>query len=188
MDERQSSLEKLVILMLINKCEIEGLAIVDLKRIEDERGFFARTFCQEEFKKAGLNAVVSQCNLAYTKTKGTLRGMHFQREPKSEAKFVRCVRGAAWDVAVDLRESSPTFLQHMAVELSAENRISFYIPEGFAHGYQTLTDDTELCYQVSEVYSPEFEGGVRYNDTKLAISWPLPVASVTDKDASWPDL
>jgi len=160
--------------MDIKKCEIEGVAIIDLNRMGDD--------------KSGLNPNVVQCNLSYNQFKGTLRGMHLQKSPKAEVKLVRCVRGAIVDVAVDLRESSATYLQHVMVELSAENRTALYIPEGFAHGFQTLSDDTEVCYQVSEFYSPESEDGLRYNDEKLNISWPLPVASISEKDAAWPDL
>jgi len=174
--------------MDIKECEIAGVAIINLNSIGDERGFFARTFCHDEFVKAGLNPSVMQCNLSFNRFKGTLRGMHMQNPPKAECKLVRCVRGEIVDVAVDMRETSSTYLKHIMIELTAENRTALYIPEGFAHGFQTLTDDTEVCYQVSEFYSPESEAGLRFDDPKLSINWPLPVASISDKDAQWPNL
>lgn len=165
---------------------VPGPTLVDLELREDERGFFARTFCREEFVAAGLDPMVEQCNLSYTRTRGTLRGMHYQLEPAPEAKFLRVVRGAILDVVVDLRPGSPTRLQHVAVELTAENRRGFYIPPYFAHGFQTLADDTEVVYQMSRPYTPGVERGIRYDDPALGLDWPLPVTVISEKDLLWP--
>lgn len=172
--------------MKFTETKLQGAFIVDLKEIGDERGFFARTFCAKEFEQHGLNPNVVQCNLSFNVHKGTLRGMHYQLAPAMENKFVRCTRGALVDVIVDIREGSPTYLQHIGVELTADNRRALYVPEGFAHGFQTLEDNTEACYQVSEFYTPEQERGLRYSDPKLGIDWPLPVATISDKDNAWP--
>lgn len=165
---------------------LEGPVLIDLELREDDRGFFARTFCREEFAAAGLDPHVEQANLAFTRHAGTVRGMHYQVDPAPEAKLVRCVRGRLLDVAVDLREGSPTRLRHVAVELSADNRLALYVPPYFAHGYQTLDDDTEILYQVSGAYHAPSERGLRYDDPALGITWPLPVSSISDKDRSWP--
>ncbi|ACV79524.1 dTDP-4-dehydrorhamnose 3,5-epimerase [Nakamurella multipartita] len=165
---------------------IDGVAIVELEERRDDRGFFARSFCQDEFAAHGLLPEVVQCNLSYNHRAGTLRGMHFQLEPATEAKLVRCISGAIVDIIVDLRPGSPTYRQHVAVELSAANRRSFYVPPMFAHGFQTLVDNTEVLYQVSERYTPGQERGLRYDDPALGLSWPLPVSAISDKDASWP--
>ena len=172
--------------MIISKTAIEGPAVVDLDLRSDDRGFFARTFCIEEFGAAGLQTVVEQCNLSGNYRAGTLRGMHFQIAPHPEAKLVRCIRGAIVDIIVDMRPESPTRLQHVAVELTADNRRAFYVPPYFAHAYQTLTDDTEVMYQVSGSYEPSAERGLRHDDPALGIQWPLPVSVISAKDASWP--
>ena len=172
--------------MIISTTNIEGPAVIDLDLRSDDRGFFARTFCIEEFGAAGLQTVVEQCNLSGNYKAGTLRGMHFQIAPHPEAKLVRCIRGRLLDVIVDMRPESPTRLQHVAVELSADNRRSFYVPPYFAHAYLTLEDDTEVMYQVSGSYEPTAERGLRWNDPLLGIEWPVEVTTISAKDASWP--
>lgn len=159
--------------------------IIELEPKEDERGFFARSFCQEEFKAHGLNSRVVQCNISFNRKRGTLRGLHYQIAPYEEAKLVRCTRGAIYDVIIDLRPESPTFKQWIGVELTAENHRMLYVPEGFAHGFQTLEDNTEVFYQVSEFYHPESERGVRWDDPAFNIEWPLPVTVVSEKDQRW---
>lgn len=168
------------------KTPIDGVAILDLEQHHDHRGFFARSFCRDEFSANDLLPDVAQCNISHNHAAGTLRGMHYQLAPATEAKLVRCIAGAIVDIIVDLRPGSPTYLQHVSVELSAANRRSLYVPPMFAHGYQTLVDDTELLYQVSERYTPGMERGLRYDDPVLALSWPVPVSTISDKDASWP--
>lgn len=165
---------------------LSGLAVVYGQPRVDERGRFVRVFCAQEFAalRAGLRIV--QVNLSRTTRRGTVRGMHFQRGPGADAKLVRCVRGAVYDVAVDLRPGSPTFLRWVAVELSAEAENAVFIPEGFAHGFQALSDGTELLYLHTAAYAPDCEGGVRYDDQRLAIEWPLPVAAVSARDRSFP--
>jgi len=162
--------------------ELKGAYIIELERREDERGFFARSFCQKEFAQHGLKPVIAQGNLASNRRKGTLRGMHFQYPPAAETKLVRCTRGAILDIIVDLRPESPTYLRHIAVELNAENQRGLYVPERFAHGYQALEDNTDTSYQVGEFYTPSAEGGLRYDDPRLGLSWPLPVSVMSDKD------
>ena len=174
--------------MIISGTAIEGPAIVDLDRRSDDRGFFARTFCVTEFADAGLSTEVEQSNLSFNHRAGTLRGMHFQVAPHPEAKLVRCIAGAVLDIIVDVRPGSPTWLQHVAVELSAENRRALYVPPYFAHGYQTLVDGAEVMYQVSGAYVPAAERGLRWDDPELGLAWPLPVAVISAKDASWPML
>ena len=165
---------------------IAGVAIIDLELREDDRGFFARSFCQDEFAEHGLLPDVLQCNISYNYEAGTLRGMHYQLPPATEAKLVRCIAGAIVDQIVDLRPDSPTYLQHVSVELSAKNRRALYVPPMFGHGYQTLVPDTEVMYQVSERYTPGQERGLRFDDPALGLSWPLPVSKISDKDADWP--
>ena len=172
--------------MIINRTPIEGVAIIDLELREDYRGFFARSFDSSEFAAAGLEPVVDQCNISGNHKAGTLRGMHFQIAPHPEAKLVRCIRGSLLDVIVDMRPGSPTRLQHVAVELSAANRRSFYVPPYFAHAYLTLEDDTEALYQVSGSYAPAAERGLRFDDPALGIDWPVPITTISEKDASWP--
>lgn len=174
--------------MIFTATELPDVVMVDLERRGDERGFFARAWCAREFAEAGLSTELVQCNLSFNESRGTLRGMHFQRAPHAEAKLVRCTRGAIFDVAIDLRPDSPTHGRWVGVELTADNRRALYVPEGFAHGYQTLVDGTETFYQVSEWYTPDFEGGVRWDDPAFGIEWPLPDDPVlSPKDASWPD-
>jgi dTDP-4-dehydrorhamnose 3,5-epimerase len=164
---------------------LAGAFAVELARVEDDRGFFARSFCVEEFRAHGLNPAVAQCNVSWNRRKGTLRGLHFQARPHEEAKLVRCTRGAVWDVIVDLREDSPTRLRWHAVELSADSRLALYVPEGFAHGFQTLQDDCEVLYQMAVPYRPELARGVPWNDPKLAIAWPLKDPILSERDRSY---
>lgn len=172
--------------MIFVETELDGAYIVDLERREDARGYFARAFCQREFEAKGLRSVVAQVNFASSRGKGTVRGMHFQYPPAAEAKLVRCTRGAVLDIIVDLRPESATYLRHVAVELSEENQRALYIPERFAHGYQTLRDDVGVSYQASEFYAPTAEDGLRHDDPRLGLVWPLPVASISDKDLRFP--
>lgn len=167
--------------------DLSGAFIIEAQPIQDERGFFARTWCQREFEAYGLNPSLVQCNISYNKNKGTLRGMHYQAPPHEEAKLVRCIRGAIYDVVLDLRHNAPTFRQWVAVELTADNRRMIYAPEGFAHGFQTLEDDTEVFYQMSEFYHPECACGVRWDDLVFNIQWPIPKPILSDKDRSFPD-
>jgi dTDP-4-dehydrorhamnose 3,5-epimerase len=146
---------------------------------------FARTFCANEFRAQGLVDVFVQCNTSWNVSKGTLRGLHFQLSPSSEVKLVRCTAGALWDVIVDLRPQSATYLQHVAIELTAGNRLALYIPEMFAHGFQTLEEGTEVFYQMSQFYAPKLARGIRYDDPKIGIKWPLPVTSISDLDLNW---
>jgi dTDP-4-dehydrorhamnose 3,5-epimerase len=168
--------------MLFTETKLAGAYILDLERREDERGYFARAFCQHEFADHGLKTVIAQANVAFNRDRGTVRGMHFQFPPAAETKLVRCTRGAIVDIIVDLRPESPTYLEHVAVELSEENGRALYVPERFAHGYQVLRDNTETSYQVGEFYSPPNERALRYDDPRLELSWPLPVTQISDKD------
>lgn len=172
--------------MKILRTPLDGVAVIELERKEDDRGFFARTYDREEFVRAGLEPAVEQCNMSYNHRAGTLRGMHLQVAPHPETKLVRCVRGALVDIIVDMRPGSPTRLQHVAVELTAENRRALFVPAHFAHGFQTLVDDTEAVYQVSGAYAPQAERGLRHDDPGLGLSWPLPATAISDKDRSWP--
>ena len=165
---------------------IPGPTVVEPELLVDDRGCFARTFSRAEFADAGMEPMVDQCNLSFNHLAGTLRGMHLQVAPAPEAKMVRCTRGSIVDVVVDVRPGSATYLQHVAVELTAENRLSLYVPPFFAHGYQTLVDASEVSYQVSSPYTPGAERGLRYSDPDLDLPWPLPVSLVSDKDSSWP--
>jgi dTDP-4-dehydrorhamnose 3,5-epimerase len=174
--------------MKFHEAPLSGAAVIEIETHEDDRGFFARAFCQREFEEHGLGPTVAQANLAFNHKRGTLRGMHYQLPPAAEAKLIRCIRGAVYDVIVDLRLDSPTYLHHFGVELSADNRRALYVPELFAHGYQTLADDTEVLYQVSEFYTPGQERGLRHDDPLLAIDWPLPVSVISPKDAAWPHM
>jgi dTDP-4-dehydrorhamnose 3,5-epimerase len=174
--------------MIFTETPLPGAFVIELELHEDERGFFARTFCANEFSEHGLQPVVAQANVSFNHEKGTLRGMHHQVAPAEEAKLVRCSAGAIHDVIIDLREQSPTHLSHFGVELSAQNRKALYVPERFAHGYQTLSDGAEVTYQVSEFYSPGHGAGVNYADPAFGIKWPLPVTAISDKDSSWPHL
>lgn len=172
--------------MLFTETPLKGAFVVDLEAFEDPRGRFARWFCAREFEAHGISSRVAQCNLSVNYKAGTLRGMHFQRPPGAEQKLVRCTRGAIYDVIVDLRPDSPTFRQHFAVELSMANGRALVIPELFAHGFQTLADDTDVIYVMSEFYQPEYADGLRFDDPSLGLSWPLPVTEINDKDRCWP--
>jgi dTDP-4-dehydrorhamnose 3,5-epimerase len=174
--------------VLFTETKLKGAFVIDIERREDSRGFFARSFCQHEFAGHGLKPVIAQANIAFNKKKGTLRGMHFQFPPSAETKLVRATRGAILDIIVDLRPESPTYLEHVAVELSEENGRALYVPERFAHGYQVLRDETETTYQVGEFYTPHAEGGLLYDDPRLGLRWPLPVAAMSDKDQVWAPL
>jgi dTDP-4-dehydrorhamnose 3,5-epimerase len=171
--------------MIFTETRLKGAFIIDLERKEDERGFFARAFCQAEFKDHGLKPVIAQANIASNLRKGTLRGLHFQYPPKAETKLVRCTRGAILDIIVDLRPESRTFLDHIAVELNQDNQTALYVPERFAHGYQALHDGTDTSYQVGESYAPSAEGGLRYDDPQLKLHWPLPVSVISPKDQAF---
>jgi dTDP-4-dehydrorhamnose 3,5-epimerase len=172
--------------MLIHPTPLAGAALIELKRLEDDRGFFARSFCRQEFLDAGLEPAVEQCNLSFNHHAGTLRGFHYQLEPNAEAKTIRCFRGGIYDVIVDLREDSPTYLQHYGAELTADNRLALHVPKGFGHAYLTLVDGTETMYQVSHPYTPGAERGLRWDEPALGVAWPVPVRHVSAKDASWP--
>ena len=172
--------------MNFTETELPGAVIVDPQLIEDDRGFFTRTFCSREFEEHGLLPRVAQCNLSFNHKAGPLRGMHFQVPPAGEAKFVRCVQGAILDVIVDLRPDSPTYLRHISVELTAANRRALYIPPLFAHGYQALADESEVLYQVSEFYTPSAERSLRFDDPLLGISWPREVTVISEKDCNAP--
>ncbi len=165
---------------------LDGAFVVDVEKHADERGFFARTYCVEEFRARGLIAQVAQCSLSFNRVTGTLRGMHYQGAPAAEVKLVRCTAGAIYDVIVDVRPGSPTFGQYFGLELSALNRRALYVPELFAHGFQTLSDGAEVLYQISELYTPGCARGLRYDDPALGIRWPLPVSVISEKDANWP--
>lgn len=167
---------------------LPGAYVVELEERSDDRGFFARTFCAREFAHQGLTTRISQCNLSYNRRRGTLRGLHYQAEPAGEAKLIRCIAGAVHQVLVDMRPQSATYLRHVAIELSAANRLAVYLPELVAAGIQTLEDDTSLLYQVSEFHTPEAERGMRFDDPAIGIDWPLPVTEISDKDAAWPYL
>ena len=173
--------------MRLSPTAIAGAQLVELERIDDERGFFARSYCAREFQAAGLAECAAQCNVSFNRSRGTLRGMHFQRAPHAEAKLVRCTRGTIYDVIVDLRKDSSSFLKWVAVELSAENRRALYIPEGIAHGFQTLEDACEVFYQMSAFYHPEAAAGVRWNDPAFRIEWPIAKPTVSPRDAGYPD-
>src|ERR1700704_4614361 len=171
--------------MVFTETKLKGAFLIDLERREDSRGFFARAFCQKEFTAHGLKPTIAQANVAFNSNKGTLRGMHFQFPPAGETKFVRATRGAILDIIVDLRPESPSYLQHISVELTEDNHRALYVPERFAHGYQTLADKTETSYQVGEFYTPGSEGGLLYNDPRLKLQWPLPVSVISEKDEVW---
>jgi dTDP-4-dehydrorhamnose 3,5-epimerase len=173
--------------MIFTETKLQGACIIDIAPHHDERGFFSRSWCRREFEEHGLDSNLVQCNISYNKLKGTLRGMHLQLPPFGEAKLVRCTRGKILDVIIDLRSASPTYRQWLGVELSAENRSALFVPVGFAHGFQTLEDETEVFYQMSEFYSPECSRGLRWNDSAFGIQWPLPLSIISAKDAELPD-
>lgn len=171
--------------MIFTETKLRGAFIIDLERRTDERGFFARAFCQNEFRDHGLKPTIAQANIASNLKKGTLRGMHFQYPPAAETKLVRCTRGAILDIIVDLRPESPTYLEHVEVELNEDNMSALYVPERFAHGYQALRDGTDTSYQVGEFYTPNAEGGLKHDDPKLGLRWPLPVSVISPKDQAF---
>jgi len=172
--------------MKFSKTSLGGLWLIDLELREDERGFFARTYCQNEFAEHGLNTQWPQCNLTLTKKRGMLRGLHFQAEPKPEIKLIRCSAGAVYDVLVDVRPGSPTFGKWEGFELTAQNHRTLYVPGGFAHGFQCLTEDCEVFYQMSEVYFPELFRGVRWNDPQINIQWPIADPILSERDRNLP--
>jgi len=174
--------------MIFAETKLKGVFVIEPERIEDERGFFACSWARNEFEQRNLNPQLVQCNISFNPKRGTLRGMHYQEAPYQETKLVRCTRGAIIDVAVDLRVGSPTRHQWVSVELTSDNRYMFYIPEGFAHGYQTLVDDTEIFYQMSEYYHPESARGLRWNDPLLSIEWPFTPNIIAKRDANYPDI
>jgi dTDP-4-dehydrorhamnose 3,5-epimerase len=165
---------------------LPGAFVLELQPMADERGLFARTFCAREFVEHGMTPRLVQCSVSYNHQKGTLRGLHYQRPPQEEAKLVRCTAGSVYDVIVDLRPDSATCWQHFGVELSAKTRRAIFVPQGFAHGFQTLEDNTEVFYQMSEFYAPDLAAGIRHDDPKLGVAWPLPVSVLSEKDRSWP--
>jgi dTDP-4-dehydrorhamnose 3,5-epimerase len=173
--------------MIFVETELKGAYLIELEKIEDHRGFFARTWCQEEFSRHGLNSRLVQCSVSFNKRKGTLRGMHFQIPPYEEAKLVRCTQGAIHDVFIDLRRNSPTYKKHVSATLTSDNRRMLYIPEGFAHGFQTLADNTEVFYQMSQVFSADHARGVRWNDPVFSIVWPEDDRTILDRDQNYPD-
>jgi len=173
--------------MIFVETNLQGACVVRIQRFEDDRGFFARTWCRREFAARELVAGLVQCSISFNQRKGTLRGMHYQAEPFQEAKLIRCTRGSIYDVSIDLRPWSPTFKQHVGVVLSADNRDALYVPEGCAHGFQTLEDDTEVFYQMTEFYAPEHARGVRWNDPAFGIQWPDSEPTILERDGSYPD-
>ena len=172
--------------MIFTETRLKGAYIIEPERQEDERGFFARTFCRKEFEAQGLNPRVVQCSVSFNEKRGTLRGIHYQALPHAEAKSVRCVRGAIYDVIVDLRRESPTFKQWTAVELSAGNGKMLYVPEGVGHGFQTLVDSSEVFYQMSEFYHPECARGLRWDDPVIGVEWPLVPSVMSQRDLTFP--
>jgi len=173
--------------MIFTETELKGAFVIEPERREDPRGFFARTWCEKEAVAHGINPQIVQCNISFNRGKGTLRGMHYQKPPFAEAKLVRCTMGAIHDVILDLRPDSPTFKRHITIVLTAENRTMLYIPDGFAHGFQTLTDNTEVFYQMSQVYSPDAAAGVRWNDPAFRIDWPPDERIINERDQTYPD-
>jgi dTDP-4-dehydrorhamnose 3,5-epimerase len=172
--------------MIFTETKLQGAYLISIEKLQDSRGFFARSWCQQEFSNYNLNSNLVQCNISFNYHKGTLRGMHYQTAPYQEAKLIRCTKGAIYDVIVDLRQNSITFGQYVAVELSANNYEMLYIPEGFAHGFLTLTDNTEVFYQMSEFYQPQYAKGFKWNDPWCNIQWPSNINIISDQDRSWP--
>lgn len=173
--------------MIFAETPLAGAFVIEPERLEDTRGFFARTWCEREFEARGLETRIAQCSTSFNKKKGTLRGMHYQVPPAAETKIIRCTRGSLYDVIIDLRSGSPTFTRHFAAVLTAENCKMLYVPTGFAHGFQTLEDDTEVLYQMSEFYSPDHARGVRWDDPVFAIRWPENERTIVERDGSYPD-
>ncbi len=173
--------------MIFTETSLPGAFVLEPERVEDSRGFFARTFCARDFESRGLNARIAQTNVSYNPRRGTLRGMHYQRAPFAEAKLIRCTRGAIHDVIIDLRPGSPTYEAHVGIRLDAENRKMLYVPEGFAHGFLTLEEGTEVSYQISQFYNPEYGTGVRWNDPAFGIAWPEAITVIAERDRTYPD-
>jgi dTDP-4-dehydrorhamnose 3,5-epimerase len=172
--------------MIFSRVKLDGAWLIDIEPREDERGFFARVWCRKELAAHGLDIEVAQESVSFTRHRGTVRGFHFQRSPHDENKLVRCTRGAILDVIVDLRPRSATFLRWQGFELTAENRRAIYIPKGFAHGFQSLTDNVEMFYQISAFYAPEAAAGYRYDDAAFGVSWPFPPTVISERDLRWP--
>jgi dTDP-4-dehydrorhamnose 3,5-epimerase len=173
--------------VIFKPTELPGAYVIEPERKEDSRGYFARTFCEKEFASFGLDTHIAQCSVSFNQRKGTLRGMHYQVASFEEVKVVRCIRGAIYDVIIDLRRNSPTFKKHLAVELDERNGNTLYVPAGFAHGFQTLADDSEVFYQMSQLYSADHARGVRWNDPAFAIPWPKVTRTILERDQSYPD-
>jgi len=173
--------------VIFKETELAGACLIELEELHDDRGFFARSWCQREFESHGLNPRVVQCNVSFSARKGTLRGLHYQSPPREEAKLVRCTAGSIYDVIVDLRPASPSFKRHLGVILTATEHNMLYVPEGFAHGFQTLEDNTEVFYQMSEFYVAEASRGLRWNDPAFAIQWPSPPTVISERDQNHPD-
>lgn len=173
--------------MIFTETRLKGAFIIDPERRVDDRGFFARSWCQEEFKAHDLNLALAQCNISFNRARGTLRGMHYAAAPFQEAKLVRCTAGSVYDVIIDLRADSATYKQHVGEVLSADTRRMLYVPEGFAHGFQTLEDNTEVFYQMSQCYSPGHARGLRYDDPAFGIAWMIPESVMLDRDRNYPD-
>jgi dTDP-4-dehydrorhamnose 3,5-epimerase len=173
--------------MLFTETTLKGAYLIEPEKLVDERGFFARSFCVKEFEKHGLNPGLVQCNISFNHKKGTLRGMHYQKAPCAEAKLVRCTQGALYDVIIDLRRDSKTYLQNYGVRLDARNRLMLFIPEGFAHGFITLEDETEVFYQMSEFFSPQHAAGFRWDDPSFGIQWPIELEVISERDRNYPD-
>ncbi len=173
--------------MIFSEAPLAGVFIIDLQPVDDERGFFARSWCRREFEEHGLDSSLAQCNISFSPRMGTLRGMHYQHPPCTETKLVRCTQGALHDVIIDLRFDSPTFLKWFGMKLSAENRTMLYIPKGIAHGFQSLVSNTEVYYQMSEVYAPDHARGVRWDDPLFGIQWPEEVRCISSKDQAYPN-
>lgn len=174
--------------MVFKETSLKDVFIIELEKVSDNRGFFSRAWCQKEFQTHGLNSNIAQCNLSFNARKGTLRGIHYQIVPYEEVKIIRCIAGEIYDVIVDLRPKSPTYLKWLAFELSSKNRKALYVPENFAHGYLTMVDNTEVFYQVSQFYSPGAESGIRWDDSLIDIKWPkIENLTISEKDKNWPD-
>jgi dTDP-4-dehydrorhamnose 3,5-epimerase len=173
--------------MLFTETPLSGSFVIEPEKLTDERGFFARTWCRNEFENHGLNTALVQCNMSYTINRGTLRGMHYQTAPHGEAKLVKCTRGSIYDVIIDMRPGSETYKRWFSVELSSNNYKMLYVPEEFAHGFLTLEDNTEVFYQMSEFYYPDSARGIRWNDPAFSIDWPGDILYLSDRDRNYPD-
>lgn len=172
--------------MIFEPTPLKDVWVISLKKLGDDRGYFARAFCRKEFEEHGINPTIVQCNTSFNKDAGTLRGMHYQVDPAPETKMVRCIRGSLYDVIIDMREDSPSYLQHFGIELTPDNGKMLFVPDNFAHGFLTLEPDTQAFYMVGGYYAPECERGLRYNDPAFGIEWPGPINIISEKDTSWP--